>query len=185
AILQQEVFELSRRLHAAEVECHSMHLQLADFKWTFSEMQKDAEKAHKLQEQLNALQHKIITQDNINEELDNALQREREARLLLQEYERRLQELSNRLELHSRADAYRSQDSNAEKSVSNAMEELRRREEVLNHHKRLLKDLEQDRQRLRETLQEAEHALQQAAQDKELLINHMKAVDATLNAVRI
>ncbi|NXU95928.1 CC171 protein, partial [Cettia cetti] len=168
-ILQQEVFELSRRLHAAEVECRSMRLQLADFKWTFSEMQKDAEKAHRLQEQLNALQHvnttyfsfqKIITQDNINEELNNALQRECEARLLLQEYERRLQELSNRLELHSRADPYRSQDPNAEKSLSNAMEELRRRDQVLNHQKRLLKDMEQDRQRLRETLQEAEHALQ-------------------------
>lgn len=43
-----------------EVECHSVHLQLAEFKWTFSEMQEDADKAHKLQEQLNALQHGSI-----------------------------------------------------------------------------------------------------------------------------
>ncbi|NXO45521.1 CC171 protein, partial [Locustella ochotensis] len=181
AILQQEVFELSRRLHTAEAEYHSMHLQLADFKWTFYEMQKDAEKAHRLQEQLNALQHKITTQDKINEELDNALQREHEAGLLLQKYERRLQELSNRLELH-----LKSQDTNVSlMSLSNVKEELRRRDQVLNHQKRLLKDMEQDRHRLRETLQEAEHALQQAAKDKELIINHMKAVDATLNAVRI
>ncbi|RMC01056.1 hypothetical protein DUI87_22320 [Hirundo rustica rustica] len=69
-------------------------------------------------------------------------------------------------------------------SLSNAKEELRRRDEVLNHQKRLLIDMEQDQQWLRETLQEAEHALQQAAKDKELIINHMKAVDATLNAVR-
>ncbi|NXR66076.1 CC171 protein, partial [Rhadina sibilatrix] len=169
AILQQEVFELSRRLHAAEVECHLMYLQLADFKWAFNEMQKGAEKAHGLQEQLNVLQHvnttyfsfqKIITQDNINEELDNALQREREARLLLQEYERQLQELNNRLKLHSSADKYRTQDSNAEKSPSSAMEELRRRDQVLIHQKRLLNDMEQDRQQLREALQGAEHALQ-------------------------
>lgn len=60
AILQQKVFELSRRLHTTEVECRSMHMQLAEFKWTFNEMQKDAEKAHRLQEQLNALQHVSI-----------------------------------------------------------------------------------------------------------------------------
>ncbi|XP_066038619.1 coiled-coil domain-containing protein 171-like [Chamaea fasciata] len=185
AILQQEAFKLSQRLHMTEVECRSLYLQLTEFKWTFNEMQKDAEKAHILQEQLNALQHKMITQDNINEELDNALQRERDARLLLQEYERRLQDLNNRLELHSGADANRNQDSNvAPMSLSNAVEELRRRDEVLNHQGILLKDMEQDRQRLGEALLEAERALQQAAKDKELIINHMKAVDATLNAVR-
>lgn len=55
----------------------------------------------------------MITQDNINEELDNALQREREAKLLLQEYERRLQDLNNRLEMHSSADKRKSQDPKA------------------------------------------------------------------------
>ncbi|XP_023799613.1 mucin-12-like isoform X4 [Cyanistes caeruleus] len=184
AILQQEVFKLSRRLHTAEVESHSLHLQLAEFKWTFNEMQKDAEKAHRLQEQLNALQNKIITQDNIRDELDKALQREHEARLLLQEHQQRLQELSDRLELHTRADPDRNQVSKASlMSLHDATEELRR-DQVLNHQKSLLKDIEQDRQRLHETLQEAEHALQQAAKDKELMINHMKAVDATLNAIK-
>ncbi|NXA80100.1 CC171 protein, partial [Thryothorus ludovicianus] len=186
AILQQEVFEFSQKLHRAEVESRLLHLQLVEFKWTFNEMQKDAEKAHRLQEELNALQHfsfqKIITQDNIHEELDNALQREREARLLLQEHERRLQELSNRLQSHTSADIDRCQDSNVSlMSLSNAMEDLRR-DQVLNNQKRLLKDMEQ--QQLQKTLQEAEHALQQAAKDKELIINHMRAVDATLNAVR-
>ncbi|NWS30217.1 CC171 protein, partial [Polioptila caerulea] len=192
AILQQEIFEFSRMLHIAEVESHSLHLQLAEFKWTFNEMQKDAEKAHRLQEELNALQQvnttyfsfqKIITQDNMHEELDSALQREREARLFLQEHERRLQELSNRLESHKSADTDRCQDSNVSlMSLSVAMEDLRRRDQVLNHQKKLLKDMEQ--QQLRDTLQEAERALQKAAKDKELIINHMKAVDAALNAVR-
>ncbi|XP_014118267.1 PREDICTED: coiled-coil domain-containing protein 171-like, partial [Pseudopodoces humilis] len=197
AILQQEVFELSRRLHTAEVESHSLHLQLAEFKWTFSEMQRDAEKAHRLQEQLNALQHvsisdlETLAQKRFSflhifcDELDKALQREREARLLLQEHQRQLQELSNRLELHTCADPDRSQDSKVSlTSLRDATEELRRRDQVLNHQKSLLKDMEQDRQRLHETLQETEHALQQAAKDKELMINHMKAVDATLNAIR-
>ncbi|NXB29759.1 CC171 protein, partial [Eulacestoma nigropectus] len=184
AILQQEVFEFSRRLHTAEVECRSLHLQLAEFKWTLNEMQKEADKAHRLQEQLNALQHKIITQDNIHEELENALQREHEARLLLQEHERRLRELSNRLEVHTTADTDKSQDLNVSlKSLSEASEELRRRDRVLNHQKRLLKDMEQDRQRLLDCLQEAERDLQKAAKDKEWLINRMKAVHATLTEV--
>lgn len=60
---------------------------------------------------------RIITQDNIHEELDNALQREHEAKLLLQEHERRLQELSNRLEVHTTADVDRSQDLNVSLKV--------------------------------------------------------------------
>lgn len=60
---------------------------------------------------------RIITQDNIHEELDSALQREHEAKLLLQEHERRLQELSNRLEVHTTADVDRSQDLNVSLKV--------------------------------------------------------------------
>ncbi|NWS81384.1 CC171 protein, partial [Toxostoma redivivum] len=123
--------------------------------------------------------------DNIHEELEKALQRENEARFLLQEHEERLQELSSRLKLHTSADKDRSQDSNVSlMSLSDAMEEMRRRDRVMNHQKKLLKDMEQDRQWLRDALQEAERALQQAAKDKELIINHMKTVGATLTAVR-
>nr|XP_026654780.1 coiled-coil domain-containing protein 171-like [Zonotrichia albicollis] len=60
AILQQEIFGFLRRLHAAEVESHSLHLQLAECGWAFSEMQKDAEEACRLQEQLNELQHVLF-----------------------------------------------------------------------------------------------------------------------------
>ncbi|XP_074389127.1 coiled-coil domain-containing protein 171-like, partial [Zonotrichia albicollis] len=185
AILQQEIFGFLRRLHAAEVESHSLHLQLAECGWAFSEMQKDAEEACRLQEQLNELQHRI-NQDNIHKELDNALQREHEAKLLLQEHQRRIQELSNTLELHSCANKDRSQVSNVPlMSLSNAAEELRRRDQALDHQNRLLKDTEQYQQRLQETLQEAERAIQeQGAIDEELIINHVKAVEATLNEVR-
>ncbi|OWK54524.1 Coiled-coil domain-containing protein 171 [Lonchura striata] len=254
AILQQEIFEFSRRLHAAEVESRSLHLQLAECRWALSEMQKDAEKAHSLQEQLNELQHvsafdlealllqrdspfytflicvllenkhkidllstdfcrnlafgtysvvgkplNIVTesgttcfsfqkfnQDNIHEELDYALQREQQARSLLQEHQRRLQELSNRLELHSFASPDRSQVADVSLlNLPNATEQLRSRDQVLYHQKRLLEDTEQDQQQLQETLEEAEPALKLGVKDKELLINHMKAVEDALNEVRI
>ncbi|XP_039572761.1 coiled-coil domain-containing protein 171-like [Passer montanus] len=181
AILQQEIFRFSQKLHAAEAESHTLHLQLAECRWAFNEMQKDAEKAQRLQEQLNELQHRI-NKDNIHEELENALQREHEARLLLEEHQRRLQELSSRLESLSFTDIDKSQVSNLPlMSLPNAMEELRKREQVLDHLKRLLKDMEQDRQQLQETLQEAELAIQEGAKDEELIMNRMKAVEAALN----
>ncbi|NWY27467.1 CC171 protein, partial [Pheucticus melanocephalus] len=191
AILRQEIFGFLRRLHAAEVESHSLHLQLAECRWAFNEMQKDAEKAHRLQKQLNELQcttsfsFQRINQDNIHKELDNALQHEHEAKLLLQEHQQRIQELTKTLELHSCTNEDRSQASNVPlMSLSNAAEELMRRDQVLDHQNRLLKVTEQDQQRLQETLQEAEHAIQQGKIDEELIINHIKAVEAALNEVR-
>lgn len=107
---------------------------------------------------------RIITQDNIHEEWDNALQREHEAKLLLQEHERWLWELSNRLEVHATADTDRSQDFNVSlKSLSEASEEMKWRDRVLNHQKRLLKDVVQDGQWLLESLQEAERDLHKTA----------------------
>ncbi|NXS88883.1 CC171 protein, partial [Erpornis zantholeuca] len=167
AILQHEVFELLRRHHAAEAACHSLHLQLAEFRSVFSEMQKDADKAHELQEQLDALQKVSIfdttyvswqkkTHENVHEELEKALQREQEARLLLQEHERRLQELSNRLEVHATPDADRNQDlKESPKSLSEALEELKRKDRVLHHHKKVIEDMERDRQWLRDYGEEA------------------------------
>ncbi|NWV75941.1 CC171 protein, partial [Dasyornis broadbenti] len=189
-ILQQQVFEFSRRLRTAEVESRSLHMQLEELKLAFNEMKKEAEKAHRLQEELNALQHvsvfdRMMTQGNIEEQLNNALRREQEARLLVQEHEQRLQELSNRLEMQPSEDTDRSRDLKAPLlSLSEAAEELRRRDRVLNHQKRLLKHMEQDRQRLQANAQEAERALQVAARDKELIINYMRDVEATLKEVR-
>ncbi|NXL24819.1 CC171 protein, partial [Setophaga kirtlandii] len=193
AILRREIFGFLQGLHAAEIESYQLRLDLAGCRWAFNEMQKDAEKAHRLQEQLNELQRvnttsfsfQRINQDSIHEELDNALQREHEAKLLLQEQQQQIQELSNALELHSCTNNDRSQVSDVPlMSLSIATEELRRRDQVLDHQNRLLKDTEQDQQRLQQTLQEAEHAIQQGAIDEESIINHIKAVEAALNEVR-
>ncbi|XP_054141360.1 coiled-coil domain-containing protein 171-like [Melozone crissalis] len=58
ATLQQEIFEFSRRLHAAEVESRSLYLQLQECRWAFNKMQKDAEKTHRLQTQLSEVQQR-------------------------------------------------------------------------------------------------------------------------------
>ncbi|XP_027738802.1 coiled-coil domain-containing protein 171-like isoform X2 [Empidonax traillii] len=184
ASLHQVLFEYTRRLHMAEAECRSLGLQLAEFQWTFNDMKKDAEKARNLQDQLNTLQHRMITQDNIHKELNNALQREHEARMLLFEQEQQITLLNDRLQKLSRETADRGRDLNLSvRSLPETATDMRR-DRVLNHQKKLLTEMEEDRRRLQENAQNAERALLTAENNKELIITHMKAVETTLQLVR-
>ncbi|NXH44531.1 CC171 protein, partial [Dicaeum eximium] len=186
--LQKQIFEFTQRLHTAEVERRSLRLQLAEFKLNFSEMKKEADKAQSLQEQLNMLKQKLITHErfeSVCEELNNALHREHQAQLLLNEQAQQLQELNNKLELQSSEEADKTQVlSESVKSLSEATMELRRRDRFLRQQNRLLTQLEQDKRRLSESIRDAESALCTAAKDRELIISHMKAVEDTLHKVR-
>lgn len=62
--------------------------------------------------------------------------------------------------------------------------ELRRKDQSLRQLNRLLTQLEQDKRRLKESIHDAESALCMAAKDRELIINQMKSVEATLHTVR-
>ncbi|XP_039585878.1 coiled-coil domain-containing protein 171 isoform X4 [Passer montanus] len=102
--LHKQILEFTQRLHTAEVERRSLRLQVAEFKSNFSEVKKEADKAQRLQEQLNMLKQKLITHErfeSICEELSNALHREHQTQLLLNEQAQQLQELNNKLELQS------------------------------------------------------------------------------------
>ncbi|NWS54928.1 CC171 protein, partial [Chunga burmeisteri] len=189
ASLQKQILEFTQRLHTAEVERRSLRLKLAEFKWTFSEMKKEADKAQRLQEQLNMFtQSKLITHERFEsacEELNNALHREHQAQVLLNEQAQQLQELNNKLELHSSEEADKTQVlSEMVKRLSEAKMELRRKDQSLRQLNRLLTQLEQDKRRLKESIRDAESALCMAAKDKELIISHMKSVEATLLKVR-
>ncbi|KAM9507909.1 coiled-coil domain-containing protein 171 [Guaruba guarouba] len=189
ASLQKQIFEFTHRLHTAEVERRSLRLKLAEFKWNFSEMKKEAEKAQSLQKQLNMFkQSKLITHERFEsacEELNNALHREHQAQVLLNEQAQQLQELNNKLELHSSEEADKNQVlSETVKRLSEAKMELRRKDQSLRQLNRLLTQLEQDKRRLEESIHDAESALCMAAKDKELIISHMKSVEATLHKVR-
>ncbi|XP_061297196.1 coiled-coil domain-containing protein 171 isoform X2 [Pezoporus flaviventris] len=189
ASLQKLIFEFTQRLHTAEVERRSLRLKLAEFKWNFSEMKKEAEKAQSLQKQLNMFkQSKLITHERFEsacEELNNALHREHQAQVLLNEQAQQLQELNNKLELHSSEEADKNQVlSETVKRLSEAKMELRRKDQSLRQLNRLLTQLEQDKRRLKESIRDAESALCMAAKDKELIISHMKSVEATLHKVR-
>ncbi|XP_074992489.1 coiled-coil domain-containing protein 171 isoform X2 [Calonectris borealis] len=189
ASLQKQIFEFTQRLHTAEVERRSLRLKLAEVKRNFSEMKKEADKTQSLQEQLNMFkQSKLITHERFEsacEELNNALHREHQAQVLLNEQAQQLQELNNKLELHSSEEADKNQVlSETVKRLSEAKMELRRKDQSLHQLNRLLTQLEQDKRRLKESIHDAESALCMAAKDKELIISHMKSVEATLHKVR-
>ncbi|XP_048358856.1 coiled-coil domain-containing protein 171 isoform X2 [Sphaerodactylus townsendi] len=189
ASLQKQIFEFTQRLHTAEVERRSLRLELTEFKRNVNEMKKEADKAQGLQEQLNAFkQSKLITHERFEsacEELNNALLREQQAQMLLNEQAQQLQELQYKLELHSSEEADKNQTlSEAVKSLSEAKMELRRKDQSLRQLNRHLTQLEQDKRRLEESIRDAESALRMAAKEKELIATHMKSVESTLQKVR-
>ncbi|KAM9167380.1 LOW QUALITY PROTEIN: coiled-coil domain-containing protein 171 [Mergus octosetaceus] len=189
ASLQKQIFEFTQRLHKAEVERRSLRLELVEFKGNFSEMKKEADKAQSLQEQLNMFkQSKLITHERFEsacEELNNALHREHRAQVLLNEQAQQLQELNNKLELHSNEEADKNQVlSETVKRLFEAKMELRRKDQSLRQLNRLLTQLEQEKRQLKESVHDAQSALCMVAKHKELIISHMKSVEATLNKVR-
>ncbi|XP_034519830.1 coiled-coil domain-containing protein 171 isoform X6 [Ailuropoda melanoleuca] len=189
ASLQKQIFGFTQRLHAAEVERRSLRLEVTEFKRSVNEMKKELDKAQGLQMQLNEFkQSKLITHEKFEsacEELNNALLREQQAQMLLNEQAQQLQELNYRLELHSSEEADKNQTlGEAVKSLSEAKMELRRKDQSLRQLNRHLTQLEQDKRRLEENIHDAESALRMAAKDKECVANHMRTVENMLHKVR-
>ncbi|XP_048639881.1 coiled-coil domain-containing protein 171 isoform X1 [Marmota marmota marmota] len=189
ASLQKQIFGFTQRLHAAEVERRSLRLEVTEFKRNVNEMKKELDKAQGLQMQLNEFKHsKLITHEKFEsacEELNNALLREQQAQMLLNEQAQQLQELNYRLELHSSEEADKNQTlGEAVKSLSEAKMELRRKDQSLRQLNRHLTQLEQDKRRLEENIHDAESALRMAAKDKECVANHMRTVENMLHKVR-
>ncbi|XP_074139040.1 coiled-coil domain-containing protein 171 isoform X2 [Sminthopsis crassicaudata] len=187
--LQKQIYEFTQRLHAAEVERRSLRLEVTEFKRNVHDMKKEIDKAQILQMQLKEFkQSKLITHERFEsacEELNNALLREQQAQMLLNEQAQQLQELNYRLELHSSEEADKNQTlGEAVKSLSEAKMELRRKDQSLRQLNRHLTQLEQDKRRLEESIHDAESALRMAAKDKECVANHMRSVESALHKVR-
>ncbi|XP_053910446.1 coiled-coil domain-containing protein 171 isoform X6 [Cuculus canorus] len=189
AFLQKQVCEFTQRLHRAEVERRSLRLKLAEFKWNFSEMKKEADKAQSLQKQLDMFkQSKLITLERFEsacEELNDGFLQEHQAEMLLKEQTQQPQKLKSQLELHSSEEVDKNQILNETvKRLSEAKMELRRKYQSLCQLNRLLTQLEQDKRRQKENIHDLENALCMAAKDKELIIHLMKSVETTLCKVR-
>ncbi|XP_066897568.1 coiled-coil domain-containing protein 171 isoform X2 [Kogia breviceps] len=189
ALLQKQIFGFTQRLHTAEVERRSLRLEVTELKRNVNELKKELDKSQGLQMQLNEFkQSKLITYEKFEracEELNNALLREQQAQMLLNEQAQQLQELNYRLELHSSEEADKNQTlGEAVKSLSEAKMELRRKDQSLRQLNRHLTQLEQDKRRLEENIHDAESALRMAAKDKECVANHMRTIENVLHKVR-
>ncbi|XP_032874166.1 coiled-coil domain-containing protein 171 isoform X6 [Amblyraja radiata] len=122
---------------------------------------------------------------SICEELNNALQREQQAQLLLNEQAHQMQELNLRLEQHSNKEAEKNQTlSDAVMSLSEAKMELRRKDQSLRQLNKNQAQLEQDKRQLEESIQDAENALCKAAKDREHLISYLRGLDVGFQQVR-
>uniref|UniRef100_A0A5F8GFQ9 Coiled-coil domain containing 171 n=1 Tax=Monodelphis domestica TaxID=13616 RepID=A0A5F8GFQ9_MONDO len=208
--LQKQIYEFTQRLHAAEVERRSLRLEVTEFKRSVHDMKKEIDRAQILQMQLKEFkQSKLITHERFEsacEELNNALLREQQAQMLLNEQAQQLQELNYRLELHSNEEADKNQTlGEAVKfiirndllgvvgwkntvgkilSLSEVKMELRRKDQSLRQLNRHLTQLEQDKRRLEESIHDAESALRMAAKDKECVASHMRSIENALQKVR-
>uniref|UniRef100_UPI00398F6BFA coiled-coil domain-containing protein 171-like isoform X2 n=1 Tax=Pristiophorus japonicus TaxID=55135 RepID=UPI00398F6BFA len=192
-VLKKQILEFTQRLHAAEVERRSLRMELTQLKNYTSELKRETGKTQNLEQQLNDLKQSMKTQkmvpferfESICEELNNALHREQQAQLLLNEQAHQMQELGLQLELHSSEEAEKDQTlSEAVKSLSEAKMELRRKDQSLRQLNKNLAQLEQDKRQLVESIQDAENALCKAAKDREHLVSYLKGVDVAFQQVR-
>ncbi|XP_043573462.1 coiled-coil domain-containing protein 171-like isoform X5 [Chiloscyllium plagiosum] len=192
-VLKKQILEFTQRLHAAEVERRSLRLELTQLKKHMNELERESGKTETLEQQLCDLKQSMKTQKmvpferfgSICEELNNALLREQQAQLLLNEQSHQMQELGLQLELHSNEEAEKDRTlSEAVKSLSEANMELRRKDQFLRQLNKNLAQLEQDKYQLEESIHDAENALCKAAKDRENLVRYMKGVDDALKQVR-
>ncbi|XP_055488322.1 coiled-coil domain-containing protein 171-like isoform X2 [Leucoraja erinacea] len=192
-VLKKQILEFTQRLHAAEIERRSLRLELTQLKNYVSDLKRETGKAQILQQQLTDLKQSLKTQKmvpferfgSICEELNNALQREQQAQLLLNEQAHQMQELNLRLEQHSNKEAEKNQTlSDAVMSLSEAKMELRRKDQSLRQLNKNQAQLEQDKRQLEESIQDAENALCKAAKDREHLISYLRGLDVGFQQVR-
>ncbi|XP_078250997.1 coiled-coil domain-containing protein 171 isoform X2 [Rhinoraja longicauda] len=192
-VLKKQILEFTQRLHAAEVERRSLRLELTQLKYYVSDLKRETSNSQSLEQQLNDLKQSLKTQKmvpferfgSICEELNNALQREQQAQLLLNEQAHQMQQLNLRLEQHSNKEAEKNQTlSDAVMSLSEAKMELRRKDQSLRQLNKNQAQLEQDKCQLEESIQDAENALCKAAKDREHLISYLRGLDVGFQQVR-
>ncbi|XP_067379209.1 coiled-coil domain-containing protein 171-like isoform X1 [Channa argus] len=172
--LQEHFLLFSQRLHSAEVERRSLRLEVASLKKGQRQERDDtygtvpAERFH-----------------SVCEELCQALNREQEAQMLIQEQTNQLHTLQLRVNTHT------SEETNTQntlsqntQALSEARQELRRKERSLRILGKHLSGVQKERKQLEERLQRAEDELRDATGRKDCLISYMKAAETSYKEIR-
>ncbi|KAM7366641.1 hypothetical protein PAMP_016062 [Pampus punctatissimus] len=167
--LQQHFLLFSQRLHSAEVERRSLRLEVANLK-----------RAGRRERVVPAERFQSVCV-----ELRQALNREQEAQMLIQEQTSQLHTLQLRVNTHSteQTDTQHTLSQTAQ-SLSEARQEVSRKERSLRILGKYLSGLQRQRRQLEERLQQAEDELRDAARRKDCLIGHMNAAERSYKEVR-
>ncbi|KAM8960516.1 LOW QUALITY PROTEIN: coiled-coil domain-containing protein 171 [Pelodytes ibericus] len=156
--LKKQIFELTHRLHAGEVERRSLRIELSDSKQSLNEIRKHSDNTERQIKKSKAVPYEKFK--TVCEELNNALSREQQSQMLLNEQSSKLLELNYTIELHSADETKKNQTlSEAIKSLSEAKMELRRKDQSLHQLNRQLAQLEQNKRRQEENIHNADNAL--------------------------
>ncbi|KAM7376891.1 hypothetical protein PAMA_013590 [Pampus argenteus] len=167
--LQQHFLLFSQRLHSAEVERRSLRLEVANLKRAGRrERVVPAERFH-----------------SVCVELRQALSREQEAQTIIQEQTSQLHTLQLQVNTHSteQTDTQHTLSQTAQ-SLSEARQEVSRKERSLRTLGKYLSGLQRQRRQLEERLQQAEDELRDAARRKDCLIRIINAAERSYKEVR-
>ncbi|KAK2863391.1 hypothetical protein Q5P01_002924 [Channa striata] len=172
--LQEHFLLFSQRLHSAEVERRSLRLEVARLKRGLRQEREDtcrmvpAERFHA-----------------VCEELQQALNREQEAQMLIQEQSSQLHTLQLQVNTHTSEETNTQNTlSQTTKALSETRQELSQKERSLRILGKHLSAVQKERKLLEERLQRAEDELMDTARRKDCLISCMKAAETSYKEVR-
>ncbi|XP_029283331.1 coiled-coil domain-containing protein 171-like [Cottoperca gobio] len=172
--LQQHFLLLSQRLHSAEVERRGLRLEVAN------------QKRGRRQEREETCKAVPSTQfHSVCVELRQALSREQEAQTLIQEQSNQLHTLQLRVHTHT-AEQTDTQHtlSQTTQSLSEARQEVSRKERSLRILGKHLSGVQRERKQLEERLQRVEDELTDAARRQGCLISNMAAAETSYKQLR-
>ncbi|XP_068164871.1 coiled-coil domain-containing protein 171 isoform X2 [Antennarius striatus] len=172
--LQQHFLLFSQRLHSAEVERRSLRLEVANLKRELQQTREEtcrtvpSERFH-----------------SVCEELHQALSREQEAQILIQEQSKELHTLQLRVNTHT-TEQMDTQHTliQIRKSLTEARQEVSRKERSLRILGKHLSGVQKERKQLEERSEQLQVELRDATSCKDFLISNMRAAEMSYKQVR-
>lgn len=176
ASLQQHFLVFTQRLHSAEVERRSLRLELVHQK-------RLAGHAPPSKDPCDLVPGERF--QRVCMELREALLREQQAQRLLQDQARQLEELGTRMDTHTHQDTDRQHTlCQAVQSLSEAKQEVRRKDQSLRILGKRVSALQQERRGLEGSLRQAEEALHTAVRSRDSLASYMRTAESSYKEVR-
>lgn len=159
ASLQKHILQFTQRLHSAEVERRNLRLEVSRIRRTNT-----CDDTHTVCVPLQQF-------ESVCEDLSSALQRELRAQALLRDQASQLQQLGLSMELHTGDQMEKDRTlTQAVQSLSDAKQELRRKEQSVRSLGKQLSQSQQENRRLQQNISST-------AKNEEALMNYMKSVE--------